>query len=661
MVANAADASMGETTAGAEAYFRYLAEASPDCVWVLTAAGVIRFMNARGRQLLGLAGVNPDGAPLRELWPAANRFSLDRAMAACAAGQDQRFRSFLDGVYWDTRVSPVLDGEGQVRELLAISRDVTAAVETQAFLETVIQLLPAPLLVRNVHDRRHVLMNRAAEDLIGVDQDAGLGKTLEELLPLGGGADAAALDDAVLASGGVVHSERVITPSDGGEPRYFNFKVLATHDDLGPRHLVSIGDDVTERRSAAEALRLALVAAEQASEAKSAFIANMSHEIRTPLNGIMAGVEMLARENLTERGRELAAMIQASGGALGGLLSDILDIARSRSGQVSLETRPFHLGEALRAVADPFADAAGDKGLAFDLDIAPELDAMLVGDPAHLGQVLGHLLSNALKFTARGAITLAASRTGPDTARFCVRDTGVGFDPASKTRLFECFYQTDQSYTRRFEGSGLGLAICKDLVTRMGGGLDCDGQEGAGAAFWFDIPLPAHHQAPPGPAAEPALPPQAGVRILVADDHPTNRRVVQLMLENVADIVAVEDGAQAVEAFRHARFNAVLMDMQMPVMDGLSAVREIRQEEAARGWPRTPIIMLTANALPEHRQASAEAGADDHLGKPINAQVLFAALDAALSAPVDVIMSQPPAEVGDLNHNLRSTGPGSLG
>ena len=199
LVAYATDASTGETTAGAAAYFRYLAEASPDCMWVLTASGVIRYMNARGRRLLGLADINPGGALLRDLWPAANRFSLDRAMAACAAGQDQRFRSFLDGVYWDTRVSPVLDGQGQVRELLAISRDVTAAVETQAFLETVIQLLPAPLLVRNVHDRRHVLMNRAAEDLIGLDQDAGLGKTLEELMPLGGGADAAALDDAVLA------------------------------------------------------------------------------------------------------------------------------------------------------------------------------------------------------------------------------------------------------------------------------------------------------------------------------------------------------------------------------------------------------------------------------------------------------------------------------
>ena len=653
MVADAADASIGAVTAGAEGYFRNLAEASPDCLWVLTSAGVIRYMNARGRRLLGLSDVNPGGAPLRDLWPAANRFSLDRAMAACAAGQDQRFRTFVDGVYWDTRVSPMLDGEGQVRELLAISRDVTAAVETQAFLETVIQLLPAPLLVRNVHDRRHVLMNRAAEDLIGLDQDAGLGKTLEELLPPGEGAGAAALDEAVLASGEVVRSEQVITPPGGAAPRYFNFKILATQDDLGPRHLVSIGDDVTERRTAAEALRQALAAAEQASEAKSAFIANMSHEIRTPLNGIMAGVEMLSREELSERGRELATMIRTSGGALGDLLSDILDIAHSRSGQISLETRTFHLGEALRGQADQFADAAGDKRLAFSLDVAAELDTVVIGDPARLRQVLGALLNNALKFTARGAIVLTASRPAPDTARFCVRDTGVGFDPAAKTRLFECFYQTDQSYTRRFEGSGLGLAICKDLVTRMGGALDCDGQEGAGAAFWFDIPLPPDLSTQPALDEGAARLPKTGLRILVADDHPTNRRVVQLMLEDVADIVTVEDGAQALDAFRHARFDAVLMDMQMPVMDGLAAVRQIRAAEAAQGWPRTPIIMLTANALPEHRQASAEAGADDHVGKPITAQVLFAALDAALSPAV--------IDEADLNRNLRPAGPRSVG
>ncbi|MDB5433227.1 MAG: sensor hybrid histidine kinase [Caulobacter sp.] len=638
-------ANPAETSAGAEAYFRHLAEASPDCMWVLTPGGVVRYMNARGRRLLGLAEAPAGPVPLRDVWPEAHRFSLARAMAACAAGQDQRFRTFLDGVYWDTRLSPVLDGQGQVSELLAVSRDVTAAVETQAFLETVIQLLPSPLLVRNVHDRRHVLMNRAAEDLIGVDQDAGLGKTLEELMPKGHGAVAAAVDEAVLASGEVLRRERIVPSTDGSPPRYFNFKILATHDDLGPRHLVSIGDDVTERRAAAESLREALAAAEQASEAKSAFIANMSHEIRTPLNGIMAGVELLSRETLSERGRELTAMIQASGGALGGLLSDILDIARGQSGQISVEAAPFHLGELLRSVAEPFEAVARGKRLTLDLVIDPALDGMVKGDAGHLRQVVGVLMSNAHKFTERGHVRLEAVPAADGRVRICVRDSGVGFDADAKARLFDCFYQSDQSYTRRFEGSGLGLAIAKDLVTRMGGALDCDAAVGVGAAFWFEIPLPAIAGKAQGKS------PQDGLRILVADDHPTNRRVVQLMLEDAAYIVSVEDGAQAVDAFRHARFDAVLMDMQMPVMDGLSAVREIRRLEAAAGRPRTPIIMLTANALPEHRQASAEAGADDHVGKPITAQVLFAALEAALS--------EPAAADADLNLNLQPPAPRS--
>ncbi|MBS0411897.1 MAG: PAS domain-containing protein [Proteobacteria bacterium] len=625
---------------GAEAYFRQLAEASQDCMWVLDRDGRIRFMNARARQLLDAPGHDPGSPDLAGAWPADSRASLERALREAAAGREQRFRAFCRdaGVYWDNLVSPVVGADGEVSELLVVSRDVTAAVETEAFLETVIQLLPAPLTVKDVHSRRYLLMNRAVEELMGIEGGEGIGKLAEDILPTDRATRIRDADEAVLREGRMTRLDNVVFPSADAPPRYFNFKVLATHDDAGPRHLVTIGDDVTERRAAAEKLQAALEAAEQASRAKSAFIANMSHEIRTPLNGIMASAELLAREPLSERGAELAGMVQASGRALERLMSDILDIVRADSGALALERETFDLGEVLAAAMDEIAPAAARKGLALDLAIEDGLGGAVIGDADRLRQVLGHLLGNAEKFTEQGAIRLDVARAPAEGAagariRFTVTDTGVGFEPALAERLFDRFYQADQSFTRRFDGPGLGLAICRELVTRMGGALGAEGRPGEGASFWFEAVLPAHSQADT-PAAEPGAGPGGNLRILVADDHPTNRRVVQLMLAPVGDTVSVENGAEAVDAFRSARFHAVLMDMQMPVMDGLAAVREIRRIEAEAGMARTPIIMLTANAMAEHRQASAHAGADLHLGKPITADSLLSALSAALAADV---------------------------
>ena len=608
-------------------------------MWLLSISGAVTSMNGRGRSLLGIPA-DVSGAPvLRDHWPEASRFSLDRAIAAAAAGEAKKFRAFVPGpdggrCYWETSVSPVFEDNGQVGELLAVSRDVTTAVETQAFLNTVIQMLPAPLLVKNVQDRRFILLNRAAEDLLGVVPDDGLGKTGEELLDPEAAAAMAKAETEVLAAGGTLNLERRSPPRSGRDERYFDVKLLATQDDVGPRHLIYVADDVTERRAAADSLRQALEAAEQANRARNAFLANMSHEIRTPLNGIVAGSDMLARADLPPGTRDLAAMIRSSGEALDRLLSNILEAAATEAHQVRLEAQPFHAGEALRSIAGLFRLSAEQKGLSLELALAPELDRAVAGDEARLNQALAYLVSNAVKFTDRGRVVLEASLAAPGLARFCVRDTGIGFDPAAKARLFDRFRQADESYTRRFDGAGLGLAIAKDLVELMGGTLDCDSREGAGSCFWFEIPLPAQADAaPPPPAQIDVSAPVAGLRVLLADDHPTNRRVVELMLAGVAEVVSVQNGAEAVDAFRGGGFDLVLMDMQMPVMNGLAAVRELRRLEAAQGSARAPIVMLTANARPEHRAASALAGADDHLAKPITAQSLFAALGAAMASP----------------------------
>jgi len=218
-----------------------------------------------------------------------------------------------------------------------------------------------------------------------------------------------------------------------------------------------------------------------------------------------------------------------------------------------------------------------------------------------------------------------------------VSDTGIGFDSVEKARIFDRFQQADVSFTRRFGGAGLGLAISRELVELMGGALECDSAPDQGSTFWFALPLPAHRESPVETIAD-AAPERLDIpRVLVADDHPTNRKIVELMLAEVAEIFTAENGREAVEVCATVTPDLILMDMQMPVMDGLDAVREIRAREAATGAARTPIIMLTANARPEHIRASREAGADLHLEKPITSAMLFAAIgqafEKAQSAP----------------------------
>ena len=610
-----------------------LAESAQDCLWVLTLDGRLAYMNPRARALLGASSAADD---LREIWPEESRSSLQRALTAAAKGQVFRFRTFFAGqdqgrTYWETVLSPVRAADGTLCNLLAVARDVTTEVETSAFLETVIQLLPSPLTVKNAGDRRFVLVNRAAEDLLDICAEDALGRTAEELF----GDDPRTFRQAeaeVLGAGELQKIDHEVTGGDDGGVRYFSLKLLATHDDLGPRHLITVGSDVTERRAAAETLGAALAAAEQASEAKSAFLANMTHELRTPLNGIVAGADMLARGDLSERSRDLVEMIRASSETLQRLLSDVLDLARAETGVIALETQPFHVGDTVRSAAALFRLGAEEKGLTLDVEVDPSLESLAAGDMARLRQVLSNLLSNAVKFTEHGRIVVRVARTDGDRVRFAVEDTGLGFDPAQKDRLFDRFQQADDSFTRRFGGAGLGLAISRELVELMGGELDGDGRPGAGAAFWFEAPLPPTAAA--APTVAPTLPPDNGLRILLADDHATNRQVVQLMLSGVADIVSVQNGAEAVEAFRQRSFDLVLMDMQMPVMDGLDAIRELRRMEAEAGRRRrVPMIMLTANTQPEHVRASAEAGADRHLGKPVTTRALFDAIEQVLAEP----------------------------
>ncbi|MEN5114124.1 ATP-binding protein [Brevundimonas diminuta] len=396
------------------------------------------------------------------------------------------------------------------------------------------------------------------------------------------------------------------------------------------------------QRRQSRRLKKAQLHAEAANRAKSEFLANMSHEIRTPLNGVVAMAEALAGRDLREQDRELVNIIRSSGVTLERLLSDILDVARIESGKVTIEPAPFDLEEASRDVSALWAPLAMGKGVELRLEYDPALPRRVLGDAVRLRQVLTNLVSNALKFTQEGSVTLKVARIEGGRVRFTVLDTGIGFDAEFKSRIFHRFQQEDGSITRRFGGSGLGLAISDDLVRLMGGELDCDSPPGEGARFWFDLSLPTATDEAPNEAVQAAPPPSmervGAPRVLLADDHPANRKVVEVMLEPLGvELTTVEDGAQALAAFREGGFDLVLMDMQMPVMDGLTATTEMRAHERRIGAEPTPILMLTANAMSEHVEASHRAGADGHLTKPLSVAGLTRAVAEALDRANDQV------------------------
>ncbi|PZQ60233.1 MAG: hybrid sensor histidine kinase/response regulator [Phenylobacterium zucineum] len=610
-------------------------DAWPDCARVLSLSGEILHVNPAGLALCETPLEKMRGQQWPLLWPPETRAPMQDAIAAAARGQVGSFRGScltLSGrhLHLDTVVTPIRDAGGAVVRLLAVSRDVSGAFESQTFLESLIRLLPNPILAKSARDGRYVLINRAAEEAFGLSSAQFIGKDAYELFPEGEARGFAEEDAEVIASHRTkVSEDEPITTRTG--LRYFTTKKFATYDGEQALHLVTLGEDVTDRREAAMALKAALAEAEAANRAKSEFLANMSHEIRTPLNGIVAGADMLARCALDPRASELVEIIASSGATLERLLSDILDLARIEAGRIDIEATDFHLGDLVRSAAALARLQADEKGVAVRIELEPEADRAFSGDPYRIRQVLTNLLSNAVKFTERGEVGIAAAVLADGAVRVSVSDTGIGFRPEMKEQLFGRFQQADGSITRRFGGTGLGMTISRELCALMGGTLDAEGQEGRGARFWFELPLVACARAAAEEAGPCAEAPDRPLRVLLADDHPTNRKVIELMLEGLAEIVSVENGAEALLAMGTDVFDVVLMDMQMPVMDGLEATRRIRETEAAAGRAPTPLIMLTANALPEHVAASLAAGADRHLEKPVTFGELVEAINEALA------------------------------
>jgi CheY-like chemotaxis protein/nitrogen-specific signal transduction histidine kinase len=365
----------------------------------------------------------------------------------------------------------------------------------------------------------------------------------------------------------------------------------------------------------------------EASRSKSQFLANMSHEIRTPMNGVLATAELVLDTGLTAEQRELISACHVSGQQLLAILNDILDLSRCESGKLTLEEVPFDLRSEVSGVMQLYNVIAQQKGVDLNLRWSDQAPRWVRGDPTRLRQVLNNLMSNALKFTDAGSVSLTVSSDGPESARsrihFIVEDTGVGIPSGTLPHLFSPFVQGDGSTTRRYGGTGLGLAICKQLVALMGGRIEVASEPGKGSRFVVHVEF---ERADPPKQIIDHDPKRASLprrlHVLVAEDNPVNQLVAQRLLERhgcSVDVVAT--GTAAVNRHRMETYDLILMDCQMPELDGYEATRRIR---TVNHQARVPIIALTAQAFPDDRERCLAAGMDDYVCKPINAAQFIA-------------------------------------
>ena len=566
----------------------------------------------------------------------AQLFTPDTGQSFALSGRTEGRLGGADGRSVPVEVLARRVGAGA--DLIVAVRDLTERRLKEQSLSLLFHRNPAPVWVSST-DGRMLAVNPAAQALYGYDEAAFLNLKVGELLPAQEYAEVRRLAGEVdrYAPDRVWRHLR----ADGEELLVLPYTETISFEGR-PAYLTTVFD-VTERERSAQALQVAKEVAEAASRAKSTFLANMSHEIRTPLNGVLGMSQAIAAGELSEIQRQRLEVVLQSGQTLLHLLNDLLDVSKIEAGRVELEATDFDLRALVRELEVLYRVQAEAKGLAFQADMDPSVGTRYRGDPTRLRQILSNLLSNAVKFTNHGMVALAVSAEDKARLRFSVSDTGEGLEAAVSERLFQSFTQADPSTTRRHGGTGLGLSISRDLARLMGGDIQVESRLAEGSTFALVMPLfPAETAAadPAGIALDDMVDriSPLRVRILAAEDNATNRLVLRTLLQQDGiELTLVENGAQAVDAWREGEFDVVLMDVQMPVMDGPTAVRNIRNEEGRLERPRTPIVALTANVMSHQLAEYRDAGMDAHIPKPIDLATLFDVLDRVMGDPLPAL------------------------
>ncbi|HEX5718482.1 MAG TPA: ATP-binding protein, partial [Thermoanaerobaculia bacterium] len=504
-------------------------------------------------------------------------------------------------------------------ELEALVAERTRALErTSRDYRQIFENAHDPIIVFRPEDEQVVNVNRRACEIYGFTRDEFLQISLASIsidVPRGQQQILATLD------GGVYHNfESVQYRKDGS--RMFLEINAATVEYEGRPAIISINRDVTERRRA-EALRLAKEAAERTARAKAQFLANMSHEIRTPMAGVIGLSDLLLATDLDERQSQYARLIQSSTGALLRVIDDILDFSKIEAGKLLFEDVPFDLRATLGEVVEILRLGAMAKGTTLELAVTDDLPGWVRGDPGRLRQVLMNLVGNAVKFTEGGSVTVHADTAADGRIRVQIRDTGIGIPQEAQGRLFELFSQGDGSTSRRFGGTGLGLAISKRIVEAMGGEIGFESAPGRGSTFWIRVPLAPG--APPEKAKSAAHRP-ANARILTVEDNPINQVVITEHLKHLGyRVTAVGNGLEALEALAIEDYDLVLMDCQMPHLDGYEATERIRRLPGRTG--QVPIVALTAHAIKEELDRCLAVGMNDYITKPFRGEELQGKLE----------------------------------